>query len=146
MTSPTTTAKKTLIISIPGAEGQKELPIDIVPGTKPRDVLQRLSLTGFGLSRPGGGGMIGINEDLFPIVEDGQKLHATPTNVEAGVQPATSEPPVVPVDPTAKAALPKTPVARGRPHEDRYDFPLILLNFDLGNTARRSVVFKASGR
>jgi hypothetical protein len=144
MTAPTTTAKKTLIISIAGAEGQKELPIDIVPGTKPRDVLQRLSLAGFGLSRPGGGGMIGINEDLFPIVEDGQKLHATPTNVEAGAHPATQ--PGAQVDPPAKPGLFAAPVARGRPREDRYDFPLILLNFELGNTARRTVVFKASGR
>ncbi len=142
MTTPITTAKKTLIVSVPGAEHPKEIPIDIVPGTKPRDVLQRLSLTGFGLSRPGGGGLIGVNDDLFPLVEDGQKLFATPTNVEAGADTGS-------VKPGAERESFRCKRAQELTTDHQLDVngtPLIFLDLEVVSAARRAVLGKTGAK
>lgn len=75
---------KNLIISVAGTEGKREYQdVQILPGTKPRDVLARLNLSGFQLSRPDGGAY-GLNDDLYQAVAEGQKLFATKADVEAG--------------------------------------------------------------
>lgn len=76
---------KRIIISMAGTEGRREYKdVQIAPGTKPRDVLAQLNLNGFQLERPEGGAF-GFNDDLFGAVTDGQKLFATPADVEAGL-------------------------------------------------------------
>lgn len=75
---------KQIIISVAGAEGKREFKdVQILPGTKPRDVLAQLNLTGFQLSKPEGGAF-GFNDDLYQAVADGQKVFATKADVEAG--------------------------------------------------------------
>jgi hypothetical protein len=76
---------KKLVIAIAGTEGKKAFKdVQIMPGTKPRDVLAKLGLNGFQLSRPEGGAF-GFNDDLYEAVADGQKVYATKADVEAGV-------------------------------------------------------------
>lgn len=75
---------KKLIIAVAGTEGKREFKdVQILPGTKPRDILAKLGLNGFQLSRPEGGAFA-HNEDLYPVVSDGQKLYAAKADVEAG--------------------------------------------------------------
>lgn len=75
---------KNIIISVAGAEGKREFKdVQILPGTKPRDVLAQLNLNGFQLSKPEGGAF-GFNDDLYQAVADGQKVFATKADVEAG--------------------------------------------------------------
>jgi hypothetical protein len=77
-------AMKQIIISVAGAEGKRDFKdVQILPGTKPRDVLTQLNLTGFQLSKPEGGAF-GFNDDLYQGVSDGQKVFATKADVEAG--------------------------------------------------------------
>ncbi len=75
---------KNIIVSVAGTEGKREFrDIQILPGTKPRDVLAKLELNGFQLSRPDGGAY-GFNDDLYQAVADGQKVFAAKADVEAG--------------------------------------------------------------
>lgn len=75
---------KQIIISIAGTDGKREYTdVQILPGTKPRDVLAQLKLNGFQLSKPDGG-MFGFNDDLYQSVTDGQKVFAVKADVEAG--------------------------------------------------------------
>ena len=75
---------KKLIIAVAGTEGKREYrDVQILPSTRPRDILAKLGLQGFQLSRPEGGAF-GHSEDIFPLVADGQKLYATKADVEAG--------------------------------------------------------------
>lgn len=75
---------KSLIIALAGAEGKREFrDLQILPGTKPRDILAKLSLNGFQLARPEGGAF-DHNEDIYPLVSSGQKLYLTKADVEAG--------------------------------------------------------------
>ena len=75
---------KKVIIAIAGTEGRKEIKdIELLPGTKPRDVLGQLGLNGFALSRPEGG-LFGMNDDLYQSVADGQKVIAAKADVDAG--------------------------------------------------------------
>jgi hypothetical protein len=75
---------KKLLIVVAGTEGQKEFKdIQILPGTRARDILAKLGLKGFQLARPEGGAFAD-NDDLFPLVSDGQKLFASKSDVEAG--------------------------------------------------------------
>jgi hypothetical protein len=77
-------AMKRVIIAVAGTEGKQEYKdVQLLPGTKPRDVLQKLNLQGFQLSRPDGGAY-GFNDDLYAGVVDGQKVYATKADVEAG--------------------------------------------------------------
>lgn len=77
--------EKNIIISIAGTDGKREFKdVQILPATKPRDVLSKLNLNGFQLSRPEGGAF-DFNDDLYQAVADGQKVFATPTDVEAGL-------------------------------------------------------------
>ena len=78
---------KQIIISVAGTDGSREFKdVQILPGTKPRDVLTQLNLTGFQLNKPEGGAF-GFNDDLYQAVSDGQKVFATKADVEAGPQP-----------------------------------------------------------
>lgn len=75
---------KNIIISVAGTDGKREFKdVQILPGTKPRDVVSKLNLNGFQLSRPEGGAF-GFNDDLYQSVADGQKVFATKADVEAG--------------------------------------------------------------
>lgn len=75
---------KNIIISVAGTDGKREFKdVQILPGTKPRDVLSKLELNGFQLSKPEGGAF-GFNDDLYQGVADGQKVFATKADVEAG--------------------------------------------------------------
>jgi hypothetical protein len=75
---------KNIIISVAGTDGKREYKdVQILPGTKARDVVSKLNLNGFQLSRPEGGAF-GFNDDLYQAVSDGQKVFATKADVEAG--------------------------------------------------------------
>jgi hypothetical protein len=75
---------KTITISLAGTDGKREYKdVQILPGTKPRDIVSKLNLEGFQLSRPEGGAF-GFNDDLYQSVADGQKVFATKADVEAG--------------------------------------------------------------
>jgi len=76
---------KKIVIAVAGTEGKREYKdVQILPGTKPRDVLAKLGLNGFQLSKPEGGAF-GFNDDLYQAVAEGQKVYATKADVEAGV-------------------------------------------------------------
>lgn len=75
---------KTIIVAVAGTGGQREFKdVSLMPGTRPRDVLDKLELTGFQLSKPEGGAF-GYGDDLYAAVADGQKVYATKADVEAG--------------------------------------------------------------
>ncbi len=75
---------KRIIVAKAGTEGKEEYKdVQILPGTKPRDVLGKLGLNGFQLSKPEGGAF-GFNDDLYQAVADGQKVFATKADVVAG--------------------------------------------------------------
>jgi hypothetical protein len=75
---------KNIIISVAGTDGKKEYKdVQLLPGTRPRDVLAKLGLNGFQLTRPEGGAF-GHSDDLYAAVAEGQKVFATPDNVQAG--------------------------------------------------------------
>ena len=75
---------KSIIISVAGTDGKNEYKdVQILPGTKSRDVLTKLGLNGFQLSKPEGGAF-SFNDDLYQGVADGQKVFATKADVEAG--------------------------------------------------------------
>lgn len=75
---------KHIIVSVAGSDGKREYQdVQILPGTKSRDVLTKLNLNGFQLSRPDGG-QYDFNDDLYQAVADGQKVFATKADVEAG--------------------------------------------------------------
>lgn len=75
---------KNIIVSVAGTEGEREYKdVQILPGTKSRDILAKLELNGFQLSKPEGGAF-DFNENLYQAVEEGQKVFATKADVEAG--------------------------------------------------------------
>ncbi len=76
---------KQIIISVAGTDGTREYKdVQILPGTKPRDVLAQLNLNGFQLIKAEGGAF-GFNDDLYQAVADGQKIFVTKSDVEAGL-------------------------------------------------------------
>jgi hypothetical protein len=78
---------KNVVIAVAGTNGKREYKdVQILPGTKSRDVLTKLDLTGFQLAKPEGGAF-GFNDDLYASTADGQKLFATKSDVEAGGRP-----------------------------------------------------------
>jgi hypothetical protein len=75
---------KQITVAVAGTGGKREFrDVSILPGTKSRDVLGKLSLDGFQLAKPEGGAFA-HNDDLFAAVADGQKVYATKADVEAG--------------------------------------------------------------
>ncbi len=75
---------KQIIISVAGTDGTREYKdVQLLPGTKPRDVLAQLNLNGFQLNKAEGGAF-GFNDDLYQAVADGQKIFATKSDVGAG--------------------------------------------------------------
>jgi hypothetical protein len=80
---------KSVTIAVAGTGGQKEYKdVSLLPGTTPRDVLDKLSLRGFQLMRPEGGAF-GNGDDLYASVADNQKVYATKADVEAGAWAAS---------------------------------------------------------
>ena len=79
---------KRIIISVAGTDGSREFKdVEILPGTKSRDILTSLKLDGFQLAKPEGGAF-GFNDDLYQAVSDGQKVFATKSDVVAGKRAA----------------------------------------------------------
>jgi len=75
---------KRITISVAGTDGKREhTDVELMPGIKPRDVLAKLNLDGFQLSKPEGGAF-DFNDDLYQAVSDGQKVFATKSDVVAG--------------------------------------------------------------
>lgn len=75
---------KKIIISVAGTDGSREhKDVEILPGTKARDILDQLKLQGFQLNKPEGGAF-GFNDDLYQAVSEGQKVFATKSDVVAG--------------------------------------------------------------
>lgn len=74
---------KQIFISVAGNDRSLDRDVQIMPGTKPRDVLAKLNLTGFQLMKTEGGAF-GFNDDLYQAVADGQKVFASKADVEAG--------------------------------------------------------------
>ncbi len=75
---------KQIIISVAGTDGSREYKdVEILPGTKARDILSKLNLDGFQLNKAEGGAF-GFNDDLYQAVSEGQKLFATKSDVVAG--------------------------------------------------------------
>jgi hypothetical protein len=75
---------KRILVSIAGTEGKREYrDVELIPQTKARDVLAKLGLNGFQLSKPDGGAF-GFNDDFYDAVADGQKVFASKADVEAG--------------------------------------------------------------
>lgn len=76
---------KNVTIAVAGSGGRKEFQdVSLMPGSRPRDVLAQLNLTGYQLTKPEGGAF-GFGDDLYSAVADGQKIYATKADVEAGL-------------------------------------------------------------
>ena len=76
---------KRITIVVAGTGGEREYKdVALLRGTKVRDVLSKLGLQGFQLTKPDGGAF-GNNDNLFDAIADGQKLIATKADVEAGL-------------------------------------------------------------
>lgn len=75
---------KEITVGIAGTGGKQEYrDVRLMPGTRARDILSQLNLTGFQLMKPEGGAF-GFNDDIYVAVTDKQKLFATKADVEAG--------------------------------------------------------------
>ena len=75
---------KAVTIAVAGTGGLREFKdVSLLPGTRPRDVLAKLDLEGFQLTKPEGGAF-GHGDNLYDAVADGQKIFATKADVEAG--------------------------------------------------------------
>lgn len=75
---------KQVTVVVAGSGGKREFKdVALLPGTKSRDVLSKLSLDGFQLAKPEGGAF-SHNDDVYSAVADGQKMFATRADVEAG--------------------------------------------------------------
>lgn len=74
---------KQIFISVAGNDRSLDRDVQIMPATKPRDVLAQLNLTGFQLMKPEGGAFR-FDDDLYQAVADGQKILAGKADVEAG--------------------------------------------------------------
>jgi hypothetical protein len=79
-------APKPIFIAIAGS-GQLPMEVNLEPGTTPFDVLEQLNLSDYRLKKPGGS-FFALGDDLYTAVDKGQKLYASPDDVEAG---ATSD-------------------------------------------------------
>ena len=76
---------KKVLVSVAGTEGKREYKdVVLTPGSKPRDVLAALGLTGMELTRPDGGAF-GLNDNIYDACQDGQKVFAAKATAEAGV-------------------------------------------------------------
>ncbi len=79
---------KNVVIAVAGTNGKREYKdVSILPGTKSRDVLLKLDLTGFEVTTPDGG-VFAFNDELYPAAANGQKLCETAGKVEAGLTSA----------------------------------------------------------
>jgi hypothetical protein len=75
---------KQIIIAVAGSGGKKEFTdVTILPGTRAKDVLSKLGLSGFQLMKPEGGAFAHA-DDLYTGLADGQKVYAAKADVEAG--------------------------------------------------------------
>jgi hypothetical protein len=70
---------KKLAVVISGLPAEKNFrEIEVQPGSTAGDVLRALSLTGYLLSREGSAQAFANEEEIYPVVESGSKLRATP--------------------------------------------------------------------
>jgi hypothetical protein len=75
-----------VVVAVAGTDGKREYKnVQLLPATKPIDVLSKLNLEGFQLAKPEGGAFK-ATDDLYGSVADGQKLFATKSDVEAGAR------------------------------------------------------------
>ena len=65
-----------------GASEDHPIDVSIEPGTTSSDILDHIketndvNLTGYGLSKEDGSNQFGNNDNIYPKVEDGEKLYA----------------------------------------------------------------------
>jgi len=77
---------KTVLVVVAGsratnAEGEhqpRDLQVEILPGVTARDLLQKIGIADGVLKKPDEAYTFGANEELYPRVETGNKLHAVP--------------------------------------------------------------------
>lgn len=74
-------ADKNLAVVVAGGAGDIK-DITIRPGTTAQDILREIDLEGYVLSK-GNEAPFGENENVYPLVQDGDKLYAS-TPAEAG--------------------------------------------------------------
>lgn len=72
---------KNLSVVVAGTGQIKD--ISIKPGTKCSDIIRDLGLTGYVLSKGTGDRPFNPNDDIYPLVQEGQKLYAV-TPADAG--------------------------------------------------------------
>lgn len=65
---------KNIVVIIAGSGQPHDLAIE--PGTTARDILGKLGLNGYVLSKDAGQHTFGENENIYPEVDDGEKLYA----------------------------------------------------------------------
>jgi len=83
---------KTVAVLISGAEQGKNLvEVTIERGTRVADILRKLNLDGFILSREGSGQYWANEETIYDAITDGDKLRATPVAVLGTILAAPSE-------------------------------------------------------
>jgi len=76
---------KTVTINLPGTRDWKEL--QIAPGTTSRDVLRQLGLSeAYQLTRWNSVNVFGVDENMYQLVEDGEKLQAVSNSEVAKAQ------------------------------------------------------------
>jgi hypothetical protein len=66
------------MVTVLKAGSGKKAKAEIEPGTTARDVLELLGLEGFSLGKADESSPFGADEEIYPRVVDGEKLHATP--------------------------------------------------------------------
>lgn len=70
---------KTVVVIVSGRPAPGNIQeIDIQPGTTAGDVLNSLNLNGYLLSREGSAQAFAAEEEIYSVIEDGQKLRCTP--------------------------------------------------------------------
>lgn len=66
---------KSIVLIVAGTGQHYDLSIE--PGTTARDVLSQTNLSGYRLSKDNGQTVFGENENIYPAIENGEKLHAS---------------------------------------------------------------------
>lgn len=75
---------KNIMIAIAGAEGeQREWEVQVFPGVPTRHIIEMLGLSEMTLMRPDGG-EFGFNQEIYPVVNDGQMLICASIRTLAG--------------------------------------------------------------
>ncbi len=75
---------KNVVIIVAGTGRHHDLSIE--PGTTSRDILAEIGLAGYRLSKDNGQHVFGDNENVYPLVEDGEKIHCSSKTDVGSVQ------------------------------------------------------------